>query len=134
MAPAKALGVDGFTTGFFQRHWHLLKDDVTNAVLRFLNGGDLSTGLNDTSITLIPKVRYPQSISQYRPIALCSVLYKIAAKVITNRLRGCMDEIISEEKSSFVPGCLIANNVLFAFQSVHTLRRRKKGKNIFLCC
>lgn len=129
MAPSKAPRVDGFTAGFFQRHWHLLKDDVTNAVLGFLNGGELPTGFNDTSITLIPKIRYPQSISQYRPIALCPVLYKIAAKAITNRMRACMDEIINEEQSAFVPGRLITDNVLVAFESVHTLRRRKKGKN-----
>lgn len=93
---------------------------------------DLPVGLNDTSITLIPKVRYPQMISQYRPIALCSVFYKIAAKVITNCMRGCMDEIISEEQSAFVPGRLITDNVLVAFESVHTMKRRKKGKN-FAC-
>lgn len=121
MAPSKAPGVDGFTTGFYQRHWDLLGDDVTLAVLDFLNGSKIPAGLNDTSITLIPKVRHPQSISQYRPIALCPVLYKIATKVITNRLRCFMDEIISEEQSAFVP-----------YESVHTMMRRKKGKN-FSC-
>ena len=84
MAPSKAPSVDGFTAGFYQRHWDLLGNAVTEAVLDFLNGGELPAGLNDTSITLIPKVRHPQSISQYRPIALCPVLYKIAAKAITN--------------------------------------------------
>src|SRR4051812_44357987 len=49
MDPSKAPGVDGFTTGFYQRHWELLKDDVTQAVLDFLNGGELPAGLNDTS-------------------------------------------------------------------------------------
>lgn len=95
MAPSKAPGVDGFTAGFFQRHWKLLQHEVTEAVLAFLNGGELPTGFNDTSITLIPKVRHPQSISQYRPIALCPVLYKVAVKVIANRLRSCMDDIVS---------------------------------------
>lgn len=38
MAPSKALGVDGLIAAFFQRHWQLFKDDVTNAVLGFLNG------------------------------------------------------------------------------------------------
>jgi hypothetical protein len=71
------------------------------ALLDFLNGGELPVGLNDTSITLIPKVRNPQVISQYRPIALCPVLYKIAAKAITNRLRSCLNEIISEEQSKW---------------------------------
>jgi hypothetical protein len=81
-------------------------------VLDFLNGGELPVGLNDTSITLIPKVRNPQAISQYRPISLCPVLYKIAAKAVTNCLRGCLDEIISEEQSAFVPRRLITDNVL----------------------
>jgi predicted RNA binding protein with dsRBD fold (UPF0201 family) len=97
MAPSKAPGVDGFTAGFFQRHWNLIKDDVVSAVLDFLNGGILPVGLNDTSITLIPKVRHPQRISQYRPISLCSVLYKIGAKCIANRLRVFLDDIIGEE-------------------------------------
>ena len=129
MAPSKASGIDGFTAGFFQRHWSILGDDVTAAVLDFLNGGELPAGLNDTSITLIPKVRHPQNISQYRPIALCPVLYNITVKVITNRLRPCMDEIISEEQSAFILGRLITDNVLVAFESVHAMRRRKKGKN-----
>jgi hypothetical protein len=41
MAPFKAPGVDGFTAGFFQRHWLLLKDDIVPAILDFLNGGEL---------------------------------------------------------------------------------------------
>jgi hypothetical protein len=64
MAPSKAPGVDGFTAGFFQRHWELLKSDIVPAVLHFLNGGDLPVGMNDTAITLVPKVRNPQYISQ----------------------------------------------------------------------
>lgn len=80
MAPSKAPGVEGFITGFFPRHWPLIQDDVVPVVLDFLNGGELSTGLNDTSITFIPKVRNPEKISQYHPISLCPVLYKIAAQ------------------------------------------------------
>lgn len=129
MAPSKAPGVDGFTAGFFQRHWDLLQEDIVLAVLDFLNGGELPVGMNDTSITLIPKVRYPQRISQYRPISLCRVLYKIASKCIANRTRPFLGEIVSEEQSAFVPGRLITDNVLIAYESVHAMRRRKKGRN-----
>ena len=81
-------------------------------ILGFLNGGELPLGLNDTAITLIPKVRNPQRISQYRPISLCPVLYKIAVKVLANRVQLILDEGIGEELSAFIPGLLITYNVL----------------------
>jgi uncharacterized protein (DUF1330 family) len=58
--------------------------------------------------------------------------YKRAAKAVTNHLRGCLDKIISEEQSAFVPGHTITDNVVVAFESVHAVKRRNKGKN-FSC-
>ena len=129
MAPSKAPGVDGFTAGFYQRHWEVLGEDIIVAVLQFLNGGELPLGLNNTSITLIPKVRHPQKISQFRPIALCHVIYKIAVKAIANRVRGILDEVIGEEQSAFVPGRLIFDNVLTTYVCIHYMKR-KKGKSV----
>jgi uncharacterized membrane protein len=60
---------------------------------------------------------------------LCHVLYKIAAKADTNCLRVCLGNIISEEQSAFVLGHLITDIVLVAYESVHSMKRRKEGKN-----
>ena len=81
MAPTKAPGVDGFNAGFFQTHWQLVKGCVVNAVLGFLNGGEMPEEVNRTLLVLIPKVTNPQDLSQFRPISLCNVLYKICRRL-----------------------------------------------------
>ena len=70
MAPSKAPGVDGFTAGFFQRHWSLLKGDICAAVWEFLEGVVTPEEFNDTIIVMIPKVSSPELLPQYRPISL----------------------------------------------------------------
>lgn len=83
--------------------------------------------VNKMVIVLIPKVKNPRNITQYRPISLCNVIYKLCSKVLSNRLREILDETIAEEQSAFVPGRLITDNVLTAYQCIHAMRR-KKGK------
>lgn len=127
MNPNKAPGPDGLTAGFYQHHWELIGPSVTNAVLDFLQGGDMPEKVNMTTIVLIPKVKQPQEMKQFRPISLCNVVYKICSKLLANRMRPFLDEIVSEEQSDFVPGRLITDNVLVAYECTHYLRR-KKGK------
>ena len=73
MHPHKSPGPDGF----FVKHWSFLKERVCDAVKEFLNGGEMPEAVNNTVLVLIPKIKSPQELAQYRPIALCNVLYKM---------------------------------------------------------
>ncbi|XP_075674939.1 uncharacterized protein LOC142644147 [Castanea sativa] len=67
-----------------------------DAVLDFLNNGNMLPDINHTNIVLIPKVQNLERMSEFRPISLCNVIYKIISKVLANRLKqkGYISEIL----------------------------------------
>jgi hypothetical protein len=97
MFPTKAPGSDGYPAHFFQIHWDMCGEEVTLAVLRVLKADDDMRDINQTFVVLILKVASAEELGQFRPISLCNVIYKIALKVMANRLKVCLLEIISEE-------------------------------------
>ena len=99
-----------------------------NVVLDFLNNGVMLPNLNHTSIVLIIKVKNPEKMSEFRPISLCNVIYKVISKVLANRLKQVLLDIISPTQSAFVPRRLISNNVIVAYEVLHSMHARKKGK------
>jgi hypothetical protein len=59
------------------------------------------------------------------------VIYKIIAKCLINRLRPYLQELISETQSAFIPGRLISDNALIAFECFHAIHRARKGDDQF---
>ena len=125
MHPQKALGPDDMPPLFFQHFWSIYGEVVTTTVLEFLNHGVSPPNFNKMHIVLIPKVKTPKKITNYRPISLCNVVYKIASKAIANRLKKIIPSIISDTQSAFMHGRLITDNVLVAFETMHHISRKK---------
>ena len=128
MGAWKSPGPDGFHAGFFQENWDLVGADVTRTCLKVLNGHCSIRELNATYIVLIPKIKFPKKVSDYRPISLCNVVYKIITKTFANRLKVYLPDIISDEQSAFVPGRLITDNIIVAFETLHTINRKIGGR------
>jgi hypothetical protein len=124
MAPSKAPGPDGFTEDFFQKNWASVGTEVCNFVLSILNSSFMNKELNFTYIALIPKIKNPSCVTEFRPISLCNVLYKIVSKVLAYRLKNILLDIIDPTQSAFIPGRLIFYNILVAYETLHTMQSR----------
>lgn len=75
---------------------------------------------------LIPKVGCPKNITQYRPIALCNVIYKVISKVLTNRLKRVMPKLVSDNQSAFLARKHIQDNILVVHGILHSLTHQTK--------
>jgi hypothetical protein len=104
MGPLKAPGPDGFSADFYQQNWGTVGDEVCRAISKFISIGVMDLDINATHIVLVPKKPKPTSVSDFCPISLCNVIYKLTSKVLANRLKGVLPSIISANQSAFIPG------------------------------
>ena len=109
-----------------------MRKDVTTSILAWLNSSTLHSPLNHTFITLIPKTNKPEYAHQFHSISLCNVLYKIYSKVLANRLKKLLPSIITEHQSAFTKDRLISENILVAFETLHSLQNFKSNTHGFM--
>jgi hypothetical protein len=96
MKSLAAPGPDGLPALFYHNYWEIINKDITEAVLHILNNGGDPSQYNDTNICLIPKINDPKTPGDYRPIALCNVIYKVITKTIANKLKAILPSVISQ--------------------------------------
>ncbi|KAK2647287.1 hypothetical protein Ddye_014776 [Dipteronia dyeriana] len=123
--------MEGLLVLFYQKFWDLVGTSVTTECLRCLNDRGSVEAVNKTLMVLIPKVKSPEYITEFRPISLCNVIYKIVAKALANRLRLVLDEVISKSQIAFIPERVIGDNAIIGFECLHVLRHRKRKAGSF---
>lgn len=125
MAPMKSPNSDGFRAYFYHKYWETVGRDVYNAVLDILHSDDSFSFINSTFIALISKKDNSKRVSDFRPINLCNFLYNLVSKVICNKLKLIMPLLVSKSQSAFILGRLITNNIIVAYELLHSMKSNK---------
>jgi hypothetical protein len=107
-------------------------DSVRGAVLDFLHNGHFDPTINATFIALIPKVSPVTSVHDFQPISLCNVVYKLIFKALADRLKVVPPKVIFKYQSVFVLGRLITDNILVAYEALHTMATHMKGRKGYM--
>lgn len=87
--------------------------------------------LNLTLIVLVPKLKQPQQFSDYRPISLCSTVYKILSKLLVARLHHPMSSLVSSSQGALVPHRSISQNILLCHEALHSFQKNQ-GKKVWV--
>ncbi|GJS98521.1 sodium/hydrogen exchanger 6 [Tanacetum coccineum] len=125
MGDDRAPGPDGFTVAFLKKVWDMVGGDISCVVREFFSNGKLLKEINHTIISLIPKVSTPARINDYRPISCCNVLYNCISKIIANRVKEGLGDIVSINQSAFVYGRKISDNILLTQELMRNYHRRR---------
>lgn len=129
---AKAPGPDGYPAEFFTAHWNVVGRDMIDAVSEFFTSGKLLKQWNATILSLVPKKLNANRIGDFRPISCCNTVYKVASRLLANRLKAVLPDVTSSSQSAFIPGRLLPQNVLLATELIQGYNWKQISKRAML--
>lgn len=121
LANNKASGPDGIPNEFLKIYWQDIKNEVYQLVLNFYDHKLDLWQYNEANIIMVPKVESPWFTSDFRPISVLNIIPKLLAKILSNRLRVKLPDLISINQTAFVHGRQIAENFVTTREIIHHL-------------
>ncbi|KAK1698474.1 hypothetical protein QYE76_015171 [Lolium multiflorum] len=122
-----APGPDGLPVIFFKSFWPLVRRGILHILNDFVLGRIDIARLNFGILSLIPKVPGADQITQYRPIALINVIFKIVSKAYASRMDPVANRIIGPHQTAFIKGRNILDGPLALIEIIHEIKTKKLG-------
>lgn len=123
----KAPGPDGFNNDFIKKCWHFIKEDFYELCAAFQNNSVCLQSINDSFITLVPKIDAAQRVGDFRPISLLNCSIKLITKLLANRLQTIILQLVHQNQYGFIRTRTIQDCIAWSFEYLHlcTIQRRK---------
>ncbi|OMO51138.1 reverse transcriptase [Corchorus capsularis] len=122
MKPFKAPGPDGLHAAFFQKCWNDINDTLLKTIQQIFSSFKMKDNWKSFLICLVPKTLSPETIKLFRPISLGNTCYKLTTKIIANRIKPFVDNLINPMQAAFISRRRAADNIIIVQEVVHTAR------------
>lgn len=103
MENGKAPGMDGLPVDFYKSCWPTVGEDLFDVLSDSMAGGKLPLSCRRAVLTPIPKKGELCEIKNWRPVSLLCADDKILSKVLANRLKKVMEQIVHIDQSFCIP-------------------------------
>ena len=98
----KSPGSDGLTVEFYKCFWNDIKQMVIDSLNEGYDKKQLSCSQSQAILTLLYKKGDKNILDNWRPISLLNIDYKLAARIISMRLKKVIDKIVSDDQAGFL--------------------------------
>ena len=132
MNPTSAPGIDGMNVFFFQKCWNIIKNDLLAVINAFFCCQVLPKYFSHACQILLPKVKNPNKLSEFRFISLSNFTNKIVSKLLCLRLAFMLPNLISPNQSGFVNGISISENIMLGQEIIHQIKKPTIGSDVVI--
>lgn len=84
--------------------------------------------LNHAYTGLIPQIKRPKRVVDFRCSSLCNDIYIVIVKTIASRLKQIFHFVISSARITFIPNRFITNNIIIGYKCLYKIRHSKRKK------
>ena len=117
-AKGKILGLDGQALEFYLKLWPIIGQEFASMVQQSILRGQLPHGMNMGIIALLHKYGAIDELTNYRPITLLKISYKIVAEALWRRLKFLLSDFMGKDQTSFLSMRYIFDNVLVQIETI----------------
>ena len=134
MKGGSAPGIDGFTVAWLRQFWNELGTLTTMAINECYKNNELSPTLKTAIVKLLRKGQKDPTLStNYRPISLLSIHYKLASCAITQRIKPHMSALIGSQQKAYVNNnVIIGSCIINLINMIKHVNERKLNAIILL--
>jgi hypothetical protein len=121
--------IDGICLEFYRAEWDVIKTELLQILNCMFTNGPLLARQVQGQVVCIPKKPQPVEIGDYRPLTLLNADYKLLVRIISNRLKPLLQEIMHPQQYCGIPGTTV-------FDAVTTIRDTiayAESKKVLLC-
>jgi hypothetical protein len=119
----KSPGLNVFNARFLTNYWHIIKEDFYHLCQDFYNSTISLQAINNSLITLVPKVNNPRNARDFRPISLLNSVLKLITKLLANRLQLVILKLIHINQYGFIRTRTIQDCIAWAFEYLHQSKK-----------